>query len=128
MTHMKDLRFHLLVFGFLKNWFFSINAAFYIKSITVQLHVYYKVSHIFCSVFHIIGNMVFIYVQFRSRLGIIQSRKMTEILKVYGALSFYYMLKSNKSRYTYLFKKTHFLFFYFVFIIFTPSFSVSKKL
>jgi hypothetical protein len=39
MTHIKDLWFHLLVFGFLKNWFFSINASFYIKSITLQRDV-----------------------------------------------------------------------------------------
>jgi hypothetical protein len=37
MTHIKDLRFHLLVFGSLRNRIFVINAAFYNKSITVHL-------------------------------------------------------------------------------------------
>ncbi len=36
MTHIKDLRFHPLVLGSLRNQFFTINAVFYMKSYTVQ--------------------------------------------------------------------------------------------
>jgi hypothetical protein len=36
MTHIKDLRFHPLVLGSLRNQFFTINAVFYMKSYTLQ--------------------------------------------------------------------------------------------